>query len=65
MPRVRRFLGKLTGREVEQRFGGSIAAAVLGMLAGAEVLRVHDVAATVDAVTVAAAISGRRPWRTG
>jgi dihydropteroate synthase len=59
------FLGKITGREVDQRLGGSIACDVLGLLAGAEVLRVHDVAATRDAVLVATAVSGDRSWRTG
>jgi dihydropteroate synthase len=57
------FIGRLTGREVDRRLGGSIASAVLGMLAGAEVLRVHDVAETRDAVRVAAAISGQIDWR--
>jgi dihydropteroate synthase len=59
------FLGKITGREVDQRLGGSIACDVLGMLAGAEVLRVHDVAPTRDAVLVATAVFGGRPWRAG
>jgi dihydropteroate synthase len=57
------FIGRLTGREVDRRLGGSIASAVLGMLAGADVLRVHEVAPTRDAVRVAAAISGEIDWR--
>ena len=56
------FIGKITGREVGERLGGSIASAVLGVRAGAEVLRVHDVAATRDALAVAAAVGGA-PWR--
>lgn len=56
------FIGKLTGREVGDRLGGSVATAVLGARAGADVLRVHDVAATRDALTVAAALGGA-PWR--
>lgn len=57
------FLGKLTGREVGERLGGTIASSVLGMRAGADVLRVHDVAAMRDAIVVAEAIAATRPWR--
>jgi dihydropteroate synthase len=56
------FIGRLTGRDVDQRLGGTIASNVLGLISGADVLRVHEVAATRDAVTIAAAIAGR-PWR--
>lgn len=46
-------LGAATGREQPQdRVAASVAAAVLAVQAGARVLRVHDVAATVDAVKV-------------
>lgn len=58
------FIGKLTGREVGERIGGSLAAAVVGLARGAEVLRVHDVRETRDALTVAEAILGTREWRT-
>ena len=54
------FLGAITGREVGERLGGSIAVALAAVAGGASVLRVHDVAATVDAVRVADAIAGRR-----
>lgn len=57
------FLGKLTGREARKRLGGSIAAAVLGRRAGADWLRVHDVAETRDALLVAGAIAREPPWR--
>jgi dihydropteroate synthase len=50
------FLGKLTGSPVEERLGGSIAAAVLGVQAGADAVRVHDVAATRDALMVLDAV---------
>lgn len=50
------FLGKLTDREVEDRVPASLAVAVLGVARGANVLRVHDVAATKDAVTIAEAV---------
>ena len=54
------FLGAITGREVGERLGGSIAVALAAVAGGASVLRVHDVAATVDALRVADAITGRR-----
>jgi dihydropteroate synthase len=56
------FLGTLTGREVGERLGGTIAANVLALAAGAEVLRVHDVAELRQALDVAEAILGRRAW---
>jgi dihydropteroate synthase len=45
-------IGALTGRAVEERVHGSVAAAVLALQNGARLLRVHDVAATRDAVSV-------------
>ncbi|MBX3619963.1 MAG: dihydropteroate synthase [Rhizobacter sp.] len=48
-------LGALTGRAVEDRLPASIAAALAAAQLGAKVLRVHDVAATVDALKVAEA----------
>ena len=45
-------LGALTGRPVEQRLVPSVAAALACVQRGARVLRVHDVAATVDALKV-------------
>jgi dihydropteroate synthase len=49
-------LGSLTGRAVGDREAASVAAALLAARSGAAVLRVHDVAATVDALRVAAAL---------
>jgi dihydropteroate synthase len=49
------FLGKLTGRLVDERLPGTIAANIIAHERGARVFRVHDVAATVDALKVAAA----------
>ena len=49
------FLGKLTGRGVEERLPGTIATNVLALERGARIFRVHDVAAVRDALTVAAA----------
>lgn len=45
-------LGALTGRPVEDRLAASTAAALAAAQHGARVLRVHDVAATVDALKV-------------
>jgi dihydropteroate synthase len=45
-------LGAITGRKVDQRMPASIAAAVLALQGGASILRVHDVAETVDALKV-------------
>jgi dihydropteroate synthase len=58
------FLGAITGREVGERLGASLAAAVVGLARGADVLRVHDVRETCEAVIVAEAILGRRDWVT-
>ena len=54
------FLGKLTGRAVDERLGGTIATNVLALVKGAAVFRVHDVAPVLDALTVAlASLAGR------
>ena len=45
-------LGALTGRPVGERAHASVAAALATALRGAAILRVHDVAATVDALKV-------------
>jgi len=45
-------LGVITGRPVDQRVPASVAAALAAVMQGARVLRVHDVAATVDALKV-------------
>ena len=50
-------LGELTGREVGERLAGSVTAAVLAVQRGASLVRVHDVAATRDALTVALAVA--------
>lgn len=46
----------LLGRPLEQRLAGGLAVATAAVLAGAAILRVHDVAETVDAVKVAQAL---------
>lgn len=45
-------LGRLTGREVDDRLVASVAAALAAVQRGARIVRVHDVAATVDALKV-------------
>jgi dihydropteroate synthase len=52
------FIGRIDGSEVGDRLGGTIASTVLAAAEGAEVLRVHDVAETAQAVRVAEAILG-------
>lgn len=53
-------LGPLTGRAAGERLHGSVALATIAVLGGARIIRAHDVAATVDAVKVAAAVAGLR-----
>lgn len=45
-------LGRITGRPTGDRLAASIAAALAAVLNGARIVRVHDVAATVDALRV-------------
>ena len=47
--------GKVLDRPVEQRLAGSLAAAVIAAANGADIIRVHDVPETVDAMRVLAA----------
>lgn len=49
-------IGAVTGRSVEHRLSGSLAAALWAVAHGAHVVRVHDVAQTVDALKVWRAI---------
>jgi dihydropteroate synthase len=53
-------LGTLTGRPVGERVHASVAAALLAVMNGARIVRVHDVAATRDARAVLDALHGRR-----
>jgi dihydropteroate synthase len=55
------FLGRLTGRDVTERVYATAATSVIAFERGATVFRVHDVAATRDALAVAAATFGRWP----
>jgi dihydropteroate synthase len=52
------FVGALTGRGPRDRLAGTLAALGRGVDAGAHVLRVHDVAAAADFLTVRSALRG-------
>ena len=49
-------VGKLTGRPEGERRSGSVVLAVIAALAGARVVRAHDVAATVEALRLVTAV---------
>ncbi len=49
-------LGELTQREVDERLPASVAAAVIAVMNGAQIIRAHDVQATVDGLRVAQAV---------
>ena len=53
-------IGAITGRAVDDRLAGSLAAMLAGVAAGARLVRVHDVAATRDALAVWGAIDAAR-----
>ena len=54
------FLGKITGRGVDERMPGTIASNVLALAGGARIFRVHEVAPVRDALLVAAATLAAR-----
>jgi dihydropteroate synthase len=54
------FLGQLSGAEAEGRLPGGLACAVWAIQQGVQIIRTHDVAATVQALRVAEAILARR-----
>jgi dihydropteroate synthase len=54
------FIGESIDRPKEARLSGSLAAMTACILAGARIVRMHDVAATVDAVRMTEAILGMR-----
>ncbi|MGB8402129.1 dihydropteroate synthase [Bradyrhizobium sp.] len=56
----KRFISAVTPSEPHQRLGGSIAAHLMAAEAGARIIRAHDVAETVQALRVAAAIGQQR-----
>jgi dihydropteroate synthase len=57
----KRMIGTITGRELPaERAAGSVAAALIAVQHGARLVRVHDVAATVDALAVWQALEAGR-----
>lgn len=56
----KRFISTVSPSEPHQRLGGSLAAHLLATQGGAKFIRAHDVAETVQALSVAAAIEDRR-----
>jgi dihydropteroate synthase len=55
----KRMIGDLTGKAVDNRAAGSVAAALFALNHGAQIVRVHDVAQTVDAIKVWRALAGQ------
>lgn len=53
-------IGNLLNRDVNQRLAGSLSAAVIAAQQGANIIRVHDVSATVDALTVLQAVTNNQ-----
>lgn len=49
-------IGAVTGRDVDQRLAGGLATVAVAVMQGAEIIRVHDVAETVDVVKMTRAI---------
>ncbi|WP_420831791.1 dihydropteroate synthase [Bradyrhizobium quebecense] len=56
----KRFISTIVASEPQQRIGGSIAAHLIAAQNGARIIRAHDVAETVQALRVAAAIEGQQ-----
>jgi dihydropteroate synthase len=56
----KRFIDTITPSPPERRLGGSIAAHLIAVQSGAQIIRTHDVAETVQALRVAAAIEDQR-----
>jgi dihydropteroate synthase len=54
-------IGVLTGRNVDDRMAGSVAAALAAIARGAGIVRVHDVRETADALKVWSAVQGEQP----
>lgn len=54
------FIGKLFGTALNERLPASLACAILGIASGANIIRAHDVAETVQAVRMAEAVITRQ-----
>lgn len=55
----KRFIGEVTGAPVDGRLAGSLTVALWSLARGAAIVRVHDVAATRQALDMAGALAGR------
>ena len=53
------FIGEVTGRAVEERLAATIAANTVALIAGAKIIRVHDVSAAFDTVKMVQSIKAR------
>lgn len=53
----KRMIGEITGRSVDGRLAGGLAAAALAVQNGAKIIRTHDVAETVDTIKLITAAS--------
>ena len=51
-------IGQMLGRPVNERLSAGLALAILARQKGASIVRVHDVAQTVDALRILAAVEG-------
>jgi dihydropteroate synthase len=56
----KRFIDAISPAPPDRRLGGSIAGNLLAVLGGADIVRVHDVAETVQALRIASAIRSAR-----
>jgi dihydropteroate synthase len=52
------FVGRITGRPAGERIHGSVAFAMLAVINGARIVRVHDVGPTMDALKTVMAVQG-------
>ncbi len=55
-------LGKITGKEKEERVSATVATTVVGMMRGAAFVRVHDVDENCDAIKVTKSILEEKLW---
>ncbi len=57
-PSRKSFIGMITGdkKSAEKRIGGSLAAAITGIQNGVDILRVHDIAETIEAIKLLKAL---------
>lgn len=56
----KRFIGAVLDAAIDERLEGGLAAGAIAVFAGADILRTHDIAATVRAARMAAALRGAR-----